>query len=405
MNVIIRSITLALFFTLAAPAWAADPGLPADYWQTPIPPQGEPPAWHALETDLRPEACGQCHSEQFKAWKQSFHAHAYSPGLAGQYPGLGLHEANNSCQTCHGPLSEQLLSTSEPWSESLLTFADKPPASSLMRQSSAAQLRRAGVSCAVCHVRGWRRFGPPPRDSGATGKVDGPAHGGFTATKQFEQSEFCAACHQFPQSYASEALNGKPLENTVFEWQQSSFSSQGVSCQNCHMPDRRHAFKGIHDAEMVRSGLLFSSATEQGKVIWNITSSRIGHAFPTYVTPRVEVRAHALDADGGKLDERLWVISRVVSSSGGWHEVSDTRLMPGETRDFAMDLPTGTDKVRFEIWVEPDYFYIGVYRQLLAGNMQPEARLRIEQALERALAARYLLRADDVTVIGSRRQD
>lgn len=402
---IARSIALGLYLTLTASAWAADPGLPADYWQTPIPSQGEPPAWHALEVDLRPEACAQCHSEQFEAWKKSFHAHAYSPGLAGQYPGLGLHEANNSCQTCHGPLSEQRLSASEPWNESLVTFADSPPASSLMHKSSAAQLRRAGVSCAVCHVRGWQRFGPPPRDSGATGKIDGPIHGGFTATNAFEQAGFCAPCHQFPQSYASEALNGKPLENTVFEWRQSSFAAQGISCQNCHMPDRQHAFKGIHDAEMVRSGMLFSSSSEQGKALWQITSSHIGHAFPTYVTPRIEIQAQALDAKGVKLAERQWVINREVSSSGGWHEVSDTRLMPGETRGYSIDAPAGASKVRFEAWVEPDYFYIGVYRQLLAGNMQPEARLRIEQALERALAARYLLRADDLAVVGSRRQN
>jgi hypothetical protein len=37
-----------------------------------------------LEQSLKPEDCGQCHSDQFEQWRTSLHARAFSPGLVGQ---------------------------------------------------------------------------------------------------------------------------------------------------------------------------------------------------------------------------------------------------------------------------------------------------------------------------------
>jgi len=55
------------------------------------------------------------------------------------------------------------------------------------------------------------------------------------------------------------ALNGKLLQSTYDEWKASRFARQGVQCQDCHMPDRRHRWRGIHDADMVRSGLTITA--------------------------------------------------------------------------------------------------------------------------------------------------
>lgn len=108
------------------------------------------------------------------------------------------------------------------------------------------------MSCAVCHERGGERFGPPSTTSRSIGKQQTSAHGGFTATAAFEQSEFCASCHQFPQSMA---INGKPLKKTLTDWKNSRFSDKGVTCQGCHMPDRKHEFRAVHDPEMVFSAM------------------------------------------------------------------------------------------------------------------------------------------------------
>ena len=372
-------------------AAALDPSLPSNYWDAPKATAGAAPhAWSKLEKDLRPEACAQCHSEQFDDWKGSLHAAAYSPGTVGQFPDMG-HGAANACLNCHAPLAEQKFSDDESMHRSVALLLKQKQGfdSDANLDGKKVPLTHAGVSCAACHVRGWKRFGPPPKASGAVGIQAGSAHGGFTATRDFESSQFCASCHQFPDSMA---INGKPLENTVTEWKESSFAKQGVTCQQCHMPDRKHEFRGIHDPQMVKKGLSFD-LKQQGEVaIFAITSTWIGHAFPTYVTPKVIVRAEAKNSDGESLKSWQWEIVREVEYDNGWQEIRDTRLMPGETRKYITDgLPSASDRVRFSVNVIPDNFYKGLYESLLAGEQQPAAKVHIRRARAYADKNDYLL--------------
>jgi len=48
-----------------------------------------------------------------------------------------------------------------------------------------ADLRPHGVVCAACHVRGYRRFGPPRRDGSLASATPRPPHGGVTRTAAF----------------------------------------------------------------------------------------------------------------------------------------------------------------------------------------------------------------------------
>src|SRR5258705_80878 len=126
-------------------------------------------------------------------------------------------------------------------------------------------------------------------------------HSGVTRPPAFLKAEFCGGCHQFaPDGFA---LNGKLLENTYNEWKASRFAREGVQCQDCHMPDRRHRWRGIHDADMVRSGLTITAKADATRyqpgevavVRLRVTSTRVGHAFPTYVTPRVILSGELVD--------------------------------------------------------------------------------------------------------------
>jgi len=368
-----------------------DPGLPASHWGNPVATTSEAPHdWSALEKSLKPEACAQCHSEQFNDWNKSLHAGAYSPGLIGQFPSMGLGEGN-SCLKCHAPLAEQKYISNSDMRDSLKTKLQHPVGFSEPGKlnEKSLPLRHAGVTCAACHVRGWERFGPPQRSTGAVGKIDGPSHGGFTATRDFEQSNFCASCHQFPQSYA---INGKPLENTVKEWETSRFAREGIQCQNCHMPDRKHQFKGIHDLGMTRKGLGFKLILKEGGAELSISSNWIGHAFPTYVTPKVVIRAEALDANEKVLRRWQWEIIREVYYDQGWKERRDTRLMPGESREYlASDPPEGSLRVEYNVEVIPDHFYKGVYEGLLNETLEADAEKLIRQARKQADANDYTL--------------
>ena len=129
------------------------------------------------------------------------------------------------------------------------------------------------------------------------------------------------------------------------------------------MPDRKHEFRGIHDPEMVKKGVTFSLTEDKNSATLSITSTWIGHAFPTYVTPKIMVEAEALSAKGGVLQDQQWQIVREVAYRGGWKELRDTRIMPGEMRNFTLkNLPSNSSKVRYSVRVIPDYFYKGIYR-------------------------------------------
>ncbi|EAU56048.1 multiheme c-type cytochrome [Mariprofundus ferrooxydans] len=379
-------------------AASIDPGLPKGYWHKPAATAGSPPArWSELEANLHPEACGQCHEAQFDAWKDSLHAHAYSPGMIGQFPAMGYQKANG-CLACHALLAEQAYPDDKSMRHSLKLRLKHD--SGFDREAdidkATLPLRHAGVTCAACHVRGWQRFGPPPKGGSATGHLDAAAHGGFVATSAFERSGFCASCHQFPQS---KAINGKPLENTLTEWKNSSFGEKGITCQQCHMPDRRHEFRGIHDPEMVRKGLDITLLRQADGVRLRMTSKWIGHAFPTYVTPEIIVRAEALNAAGKVLQNWQWKVGREVAYDRGWKELRDTRLMPGEKRDFtASPLPAATTRVHYRITVVPDKFYQGVYRRLLSADMTSQAQAHIKRAARRAAKGDYLLFDGFITI-------
>ena len=282
---------------------------------------------------------------------------------------------------CHAPLAEQ--------KQQFMTSVRSGVAARDPVISSGA-----GNSCAACHARGHRVYGPPAAsDHSSVG-----AHGGVIRSEAFEQSEFCAACHQFP---AEAAINGKPLENTYAEWRASRFSADGQTCQSCHMPGRRHLFRGIHDPAMVAGGLTVNVSASAGAARFSVTSSAIGHAFPTYVTPKIVIRAIALDQDGHELPATgaEQVISRVVESGEhGWVESSDTRLMPGQTA--SIDVPwNGHRTVRFWVEVYPDDYYRREVYPELERDTKPgsAAAMNVKQASQDANHSGYRLFDQTVT--------
>lgn len=329
-------------------------GLEADeYWSRPLQPQGKPPAgWSEQEASLDPQSCGACHPDKLAEWSGSLHAKAFSPGLVGQLLTFSP-EDTQDCLNCHAPLAEQAAA---------FEAARKKGKAHLPQ---AQGLAAAGNSCGGCHLRGHQRFGPPQRGSGAVGLITGDLpHGGFTGSTHFQSPDFCGACHQFP---ADQAINGKPLENTVEEWRASPQAARGQTCQSCHMPDRKHLWRGIHDPATTAAGLTPKVSADGVKARFQVASTGVGHAFPTYVTPKVILHAVLLDATGKPRpgSEVTHVIERRVDYDGNeWREISDTRLLPGQTATVEV---AWKDSRRARVWLEvrPDEFYHAVtYAQL-----------------------------------------
>jgi len=164
------------------------------------------------------------------------------------------------------------------------------------------------------------------------------------------------------------------------------------------MQDRKHEFRGIHDPEMDKKGVTFSLTEDKNSATLSITSTWIGHAFPTYVTPKIMVEAEALSAKGGVLQHQQWQIVTEEAYRGGWKELRDTRIMPGETRHFILNnLPSNSRTVRYRVTVIPDHFYKGIYRSLLSGELTAVARSHISQANQLAAKNDYLLYEEVIT--------
>jgi len=356
--------------------------LPNDFWDLPIPPQGTAPDAYSPEArDLAPEACASCHVRQWKEWRSSRHARSLSPGLLGQLtdeenPGFTQH-----CLTCHAPLSEQYQTVID---------GDFTPAH--------------GVTCAGCHVRAHRYFGPPKSDRRLTAsRFTGGQHGGAVGPPAFRRSEFCAPCHQ--SDSAGLAFDGKLLQNTHDEWASSPHSAREEGCQSCHMPDGQHFMTGIHDQVTVSRALdlevdwELSPQTRELHATVRIHNRGAGHHVPTYVTPAIFVKVALGDEGGGVLDGTLQtrIVQRRILLSEN-RELFDTRIPAGGTWlfEFTHQLPDHARLLTVVVEVDPDHFYRSFFEQYPSDSVQSASL--IQQAHAQILDSPYILFVRTITL-------
>lgn len=372
--------------------WASAAEFAKQHWKTPIPPQGPPPKSYqsSEERSLRPSACGSCHPDQFKQWKTTLHGKAMSPGMYGQLVDMwpSNPEGAQGCNECHAPLTEQqkrARAGSGPFSK----WGPNPLYDRALEMS--------GLTCAACHVRKRRVHGPPKRetpegenDATTTGK-----HGGVERTPYFEKSEFCQGCHQFN----SGGPNGKAIQNTFNEWKASIWAKEGVQCQNCHMPQRKHLWRGIHDKDMVQGAVDLDVKIDRKSpkdivaATIVLTNTGAGHYFPTYITPSVDVIVELEDGSGKPIPgtRQLAVIERRLSPDFS-REVFDTRIPPQEslTIKYRRGRPAGAKRLRVRVHVKPDNFYLGLFISLLQNpDLSPKARGLLQKARDGAASSPF----------------
>ena len=159
------------------------------------------------------------------------------------------------------------------------------------------------------------------------------------------------------------------------------------------MPDRRHLWRGIHDPEMVRSGITIDWLEGGAETGLSITNSNTGHMFPTYATPDVRVRLEFLSSDrqplAGAVTEHS--IARRIAFQGGWVELSDTRLAPDSSVRVTAPWPEGAAHVRATVTVRPDAFYRDVFETLLAGALSDTSEALLSEAHRRAVDSPFVI--------------
>jgi len=362
----------------------------ADHWSYPVPPQGNPPeTFSTLEASLDPESCGQCHAAQYQQWRSSLHSHTMGPGIRWQLQ-LADAETAKSCLRCHAPMSEQLalLSQERGWSKS----------STLPPEYIPPDLHQQGLVCAACHLRSHTRYGPVASNIGGGTGTEGEAeaHDGFVAHEAFEDSRFCANCHQFPET--GSRINGKLHEDTYNQWRASRFAEQGKHCQSCHMPQRQHLWKGIHDKDMTRSALsvrldVWQAVPGKLDVSAEVTNSGAGHHFPTYLVPEVVLHLEYVDA-AGQVSELAKYILAWRANLALTEEVFDQRLAAGQTVLLSAEKYNAEAKgsIRLRVSVAPRQHYVRTFESYLKDNsekLKKETLALLRQAISEARAMEY----------------
>jgi hypothetical protein len=367
----------------------------ADHWPAAVSPQGEPPVnFSPQEASLDPQACGECHADQYQQWRSSLHSHTMGSGIQWQLR-LMSQKQGNKCLRCHAPLAEQkaLVALQQRWPNAPV---EAPPS------WVPPELADAGLVCAACHVRRHQRFGPPSRKD----VTSGLPHDGFTSNKSFQDSRFCAACHQHHEHENPPRVKGKLQVDTWAQWQASPQAQQGIHCQSCHMPDRQHLWRGIHDADMTRQAIdvqlqVNRSGTNIVDIEVIVQNIGAGHHFPTYMVPKIELVFSLRQIDSA--EERI-IYRHII---GWWVNVAlteeqfDTRIPAGETQriHFPLVLSDAEAKAKasweivLALEVAPREHYERTFRQSLknADKLPAVTLFILRQALQEAKATRYRL--------------
>lgn len=338
----------------------ADTATVSSYWRSPL---------HAGTESVASSTCASCHPLQFADWSRSRHALAMGPGVWAQ---MQERNSGGECVRCHAPLTEQ--------ANDQFLLAD-------------------GISCAACHVRAGRTFGPAPTPTTLLPLVSGvrPAHGKMQTRTYFEQPEFCSGCHHFPAGTAP-MVAGTTLQNTYEEWRNSRAAREGKTCQTCHMPDRRHFFRGIHDPDTVRRAVRWtfdvSPRAKDVQAHMTLTNVGAGHFLPTYVVPEIWMRIDVRDDAGVTLGFAEHRIARKVTfENGDWTQTSDTRLAPDETvtLDYSGPLPPAAALIVGRVIVLPDLWQADKFRARIPEAQSDTARRYYSAALAETETSGYTL--------------
>lgn len=244
--------------------------------------------------------CGGCHTDEYRAWAASVHAHsADDPMVAFCVRGEAATAGASSvklCAGCHDPVS--------------------------LRTGDASSTSGRSITCLGCH-----EVTAPIR---AGGNADLEAHR-YTWTVDHKaraqaslatlrSPAFCGGCHQ--QFVPGTGLN--PAFRTLDEWQRSRFAAGPTQtlCVDCHMPKQGgtadHRFVGgnvymgarVGDPTLLAdqksrlaSFMQISAARAQDAVVINVVNQGSGHAFPTGTADLREAWAEvdAIAADGTTL--------------------------------------------------------------------------------------------------------
>lgn len=320
----------------------------------------------AMFKTLRAEECAVCHKTIYEEWKTTIHSQAWTdPYFQVDWE---FDDSQYICRHCHTPLDRQMphiilgYNDSARWDPILADNPDFDP-----------KLQHEGVTCAACHFE--------------EGKIRG-VNGGFNTPHPVKNlnspNEICVRCHvvsgdswdtffRFPPCGTVaeiQASKGKPfIVNHSGEIPVQDIADLG--CVDCHMPVvertlipggkirqvRQHLWRGGHDPDMVKKGLTISFRKDNSEqhsnrsFILSIINTGAAHYIPTGTPDRhLTIELQVLDEKNNLLQEKQEKIIRNVLWRPFIIDLSDTRLKPGELREYSIEVVNSEAKfVRAEV--------------------------------------------------------
>jgi nitrate/TMAO reductase-like tetraheme cytochrome c subunit len=225
------------------------------------------------------------------------------------------------CNGCHAP--------------NAFIAGDVPPP-----EPSAGSRANEGVSCDICHtITGMNgepynfnfTISPGRTKYGNRDGVESPHH--ITKNHEFTQSaELCGTCHNEKSPY------GVWVKSTHREWAAGPYASEGVRCQDCHMPAgpgrnamlaverqdmRHHLFHGAHSPSKLRGSVELrihpnTREAEPGEPVTlqaQAFNHKAGHKIPS----------------GSAEERQLWLTVLAVDADGNeYHLPVDPKGFEGE---------------------------------------------------------------------------
>jgi hypothetical protein len=377
---------------LASPAGARPAAVPVDH-------DSLREAGLAHETLPPATECAACHGQLTASWSESAHAHAatdrYYQALATLFMQERGVEAVRYCAGCHNPIGlmrgEIDVGARVEAGDEAQAYEARALGVSLAISPQAAE----GVTCVVCHRAGEMTAATgatlAPISPGSSGPLAALAlrarpegHRQAMAPEVLAEAALCGGCHNLATP------DGLLLEPTYDEWLASPYPAEGITCQDCHMPEAAGAtvdstvggtatvhgglpgapssLAGMSDS----AGLLKRAATLA--LAWRpsdgpglaatvtVTNSGAGHYLPTgaddlrqlwlEVTVRdaagLVVWQQGALGPGGRLADEAIRFGKVLGDDGGrpvtlhrfWiasQILQDTRLAPKESRQITFD--------------------------------------------------------------------
>jgi hypothetical protein len=167
------------------------------------------------------------------------------------------------------------------------------------------------------------------------------------------------------------------------------------------MPDRRHLWRGIHDPDTVREGIRLEvahapSGGDSTTVEIHVQNVGAAHNLPTYVTPKIFVRARLLDESGVPIpgtDAERAIGWEVVLTSAERRKVFGTRIPAGGewVWRYAVPLRPKAEAIDVRLDVHPDHCYIGFFESYPRSGLSPAAAAMIDSAEAHARHSSYRL--------------